>query len=188
MPINTDIDFGGIAFGNPFPSTWQPFIVAHQDVIRSYAVAGTNDRADFLGEVYVATTTLPTAAAPITPIVGPVSNPAMNGTNFFFDQSGVGTTPTVTWDAPAVGTATHYRVRIDRLYVGAQGHAASELAGFFYLTGTSLTIPPNLLVPGNNYVFTIFAESLPGIDITQTPFRLSFPHGFASSLSGLITP
>jgi hypothetical protein len=185
-PLTTDVDFGDISYGNPYPSSWTPIVIVHDDVVYTYPVAGTTG---FQSEVKleVLTTNLPSAANPLVPLVGPVSNPTINGVSFFTDQSGVGTTPTISWNRPEFGTANRYLLTIYRMY--ANGTTATEdMVAQFCTTGTSLILPENLLMQGNSYHMDLGAFYNPAYDASISPFRLSMPSGNATSASGLITP
>jgi hypothetical protein len=185
--ISTDVDFGNISYGNPFSASWQPFVRVYQYTQMTYPVSGaTPSELVVNGAIHV---TLPASqSAAIAPLVGPVTSPTINGQIFFDDHTGVGTTPTLNWGAPQVGVATGYLVLVYRLYAGLQQAPTAGGVAEFYTAETSLTLPPNLLVPGNSYFVEITAISNPAFDITQSPFRVSVPFGRADTLSGLVTP
>jgi hypothetical protein len=184
-PIRSDIDLGNISFGNPFPAAWQPYLRVDQYTQMSYALPGNNTY-NLAGVIHVSVPASQSAA--LAPIVGPVANPRINGQNFFSDNAGVGTTPTLSWSAPQVGTATGYRIYVVLLYDGAQKTISDETVAKFYTAGNGLRLPPNVLVAGNSYLIVITAASDPAYDITQSPYRGSIPFGTADALSGLITP
>ena len=89
-----------------------------------------------------------------------------------------------------MGVATGYRVAGLSTLRGACSKLRQQrnLSAEFYTAGTSLTLPSNILVPGNSYFMDISAISNPAFDITQSPFRVSIPFGQADALSGLLTP
>jgi hypothetical protein len=153
----------------------------------TYPVSGaTPNQFVAKGSIHV---TLPASqSAAIASLVGSVTSPTINGQNFFNDQTGVGTTPTLNWNAPQVGVATGYRIYVYRLYAGLQQAPTTGLVAEFYTAGASLTLPANIFVPGNSYYVLLTAISNPAFDITQSPFRVSMPYGSADTLSGLITP
>jgi hypothetical protein len=185
-PITTDVDFGAVSYGNPFSSSWQPFVRAYQYVEMGYPVAGSAVPLGARGTVHVSLAASQSAA--IAPLVGPVANPTINNQNFFANQSGVGTTPTLSWNPPQFGTATGYRIYVNLLYVNSQQQPAGETVAEFYTAGTSLTLPSNILLAGNSYSIVITALYNPTMDITQSPFRVSIPFGQADALSGVFTP
>lgn len=187
-PINTNVDLGEISYSNPFPSSWSPFVAAQQWVKLNYPVPGTASGFDAFAFITVTTPDLPSTASPITPIVGPATNITINGQSFFNDVSGIGTTPTVQWSPPGVGTATKYQLTILRLFADSQGMASTQSLATFFTAGTSIIVPPNLLVAGNTYIFGLTSAADTGIDVTQTPFRISMPRGNALALSGQMTP
>jgi hypothetical protein len=187
-PISADVDFGDITYSNPFPAAWTPFAVAQHFVSSTYTAPGATNGRRVFGSISVFTTTLPTANAPLQPIIGPATNITINHQSFFSTQSGVSTTPTVAWSAPALGTPTKYEVSFYRLYADTQGNTQEQPIATFATTATSLIIPQNLLVAGNSYYVQLAAVSEQPIDITQTPFRHSMPQALSVSFSGVITP
>jgi hypothetical protein len=187
-PISTDVDFGDITYGNPFPVSWTVFAVAQHYVSSTYTAPGATSGRPVFGSISVTSPTLPTASAPLRPIVGPASNITINNHSFFSTQPGVSTTPTVAWSAPALGTPTKYQVSFYRLYADAQGNTQEQSIATFATTATSLTVPQNLLVAGNSYYVQLAAVSEPPINISQTPFRHAMPQALAVSFSGVITP
>jgi hypothetical protein len=185
--INTDVDFGNLAYGNPFPASWQPFVRAYHYSQMTYPVPGATP-SEYVAQGSIHVSLPASQSAAVAPLVGPVTSPTINGQNFFANQAGVGATPTLSWSAPQVGAATGYRVYVNQLYAGAQQAPSEEFVAVFYTAGTTLTLPDNILLPGSNYFLLIEAVSNPAFDITQSPFRVSIPFGSADALSGLITP
>ncbi|MGA2963189.1 MAG: hypothetical protein ABSD96_16035, partial [Candidatus Korobacteraceae bacterium] len=94
--INTDVDFGNITYGNPFPASWQPFVRAYHYTQMTYPVLGATP-SEFTAQGLIHVTLPASQSAAIAPLVGPVTNPTINGQIFFEDQASVGTTPTLSW-------------------------------------------------------------------------------------------
>jgi hypothetical protein len=185
-PIRTDIDTGDIAYRNPYPETWGLFLDYIHYVRVDYTAPGAAPLSTY-ATLELQTTALPSAASPVMPLVGAAVSPKINNVSFFLDQTSVGTTPTLSWTAPAVGQATGYTVEIYRLFTDGS-FSQQELAGELYTTSISIQLPPGLLTAGNNYFFCLSAIDEPGVDYTTAPFRHSFPRGVAQSLSGVIAP
>lgn len=185
-PIRTDIDTGDIAYGNPYPEAWGLFLDYIHYVRVDYTVAGAAPLSTY-ATLEVQSTTLPSLTNPVMPLVGPVASPKINDVSFFLDQTSVGTTPILSWTAPAVGQATGYTVEIYHLFSDGT-FSQQELVGELYTTNTSIQLPPGLLTAGNTYFFCLSAIDEPGVDYTTAPFRHSFPRGVAQSLSGVVAP
>lgn len=175
---------------NPFPAAhWTPVAVAYTQFDVLLTPPGATTGATAIGEVYTMSTTLPSAAAPSAPVVGPPGTPLINGKDLFSFQSGVGQVPTLTWQAPNLGTATNYQVIVNSATVSGSG--TTTLGGplaYLYTTGTSAQIPLGLLATGGYYYFTIAAIDCPGVDLTISPYRTSFPYATASVVTQIVTP
>jgi len=157
---------------------------------RNYQLPGTTVSKGVNGFVWLETATLPTANAPLQPLVSPVQNPTISGQSLLNDVSGVGITPTLSWNPPALGSPTGYIVNLTRLWTGGTTTTYATTMAKFYTTSTSLTLPPNLMNPGEAYYFTIKAFASPGWDLTTAPYRFSkaTTYGYADCFSGIIRP
>lgn len=183
--ITTDIDFGDVAFGNPFP-TWNQVVDYSIGVWMDYKVPGSSSMTTTAFDILSTTTaTLPTASAPLKPLIGQVGSPLINGADFFSDQTGIGLTPTLTWIPPSLGTPTGYRVVVSMLQ---PTQAFATTMGVLYTTDTSLTLPPGLLLSGRYYCIRITALYREGIDMTVSPNRIPVPNAAAPVISGMVTP
>jgi hypothetical protein len=119
-------------------------------------------------------------------VLGPVSNPMVDGASFFSGQTVLTTTPTLSWSVPSLGSTTGYEVGIFSLYADGADSVA-EPAGELLTTTTSVQVPPGLLASGQSYFFCVSAVSEPGKNHNTAPFRHAFPRGVAQALSGVIT-
>jgi len=54
--------------------------------------------------------------------------------------------------------------------------------------GTSITIPPNLLIAGQSYVFQITALYRPGVNLAADPYMSGPVAATADVISGLMQP
>lgn len=156
-----------LRFKDPMPATWTRQLDIAYSTTSVYVVApgtphtatqpgnGTEQR-DFVFQrvaVDLRLQDLP-AGSMVEPLVGTVSNLRIAGRPSGEDMSGVGLTPAITWDPPALGTATRYIVSVWELVVGDQ----KRLAGSFELPRTSLTLPPGVLERGHHYVVVLAAR------------------------------
>lgn len=185
-PIRTDVDMGDVAFANPYSTDWGMFFDYTHYVRVEYRAPGAVNSTSTDAYLELQNTTLPTADHPIAPVLGPVSNPMVDGASFFSDQTVLSTTPTLSWGAPTLGSATGYEIEIFSLSaVGAD--SLLEPAGELLTTATSVQVPPGLLTAGHSYVFRVSAVSEPGKNYNTAPFRHAFPRSVAQALSGVTT-
>ncbi len=185
------LDLGDVSVASPLPasSTYGQFISA-------YAV--TVERDDGLvahtqAQVGVITQSLPTEAAPAAPIVGPVRNVTIGGKPAFSAPKGVGITPQIAWEPPALGTPVEYEVRI--LAPGGADPTYDFVwypSAIFHVPGnqTSLALPPEILEPGLPYAIAIRAISQPiGRDqLATSPRKVALPYGWADAITPAFKP
>lgn len=101
--------------------------------------------------------------------------------------TGVGATPTVSWDAPAVGTPTAYQVQITSVTLLGTTTRLRILAKMF-TKQLSLQIPDGFLSAGTTYVINIAAIDASGIDITAKPSQLELPFAASEVATAQLTP
>lgn len=183
----TDLDLGDLPFGNPFPTAWTPLAETYFVWSVSYLAPGATTPVVQQRSAYTATNVMPTAAAPLAPLLSPVLNPRINGKDLFQNQLAVGTTPTLTWDLPGTGTPTGYVVRAYELKNNA-GTSQLLSRALFRTATRSLTVPPGILLPGSTYVFTISAVRNPGVNFAAYPFRSAFPYASSPMSSAIVAP
>jgi hypothetical protein len=129
---------------------------------------------------------LATFPSPLRPPVSPPQNPAVNGSSAFSNLT-VDSTPLISWQPPARGTPTYYRLRFREVYIGGSGNAVKGLyTGYLRTTATSVRVPPGMLTPGKMYVMYLSAIEK-NIDVETGPFYGSFPNHEAPTLSGVLT-
>lgn len=102
---------------------------------------------------------------------------------------GVGTTPTLAWDAPASGTPQGYRLAV---YQAAAANSATVLTGpvlDLFTAGLQAQVPPGILVQGGTYFFVVRAIADPAYKPATAPQRFgTFPFGWADNVTGLVQP
>jgi hypothetical protein len=186
--FSSDFDAGDIAFANPFPAEWTPYLHYQDIALQQLTPPGASSPFPVVLLNEVKTSEFPTADKPISPLVGPVLNPQINGASLFQDQVIIGTTPTLSWQPPALGPAYIYRVQVQQ-FVVTNGTPSVQLSGLaLYTTDTSMTMPPGILSSGKSYFVMI--ESLyrnEPAGSTVAPFKETFPEGEADLISGVIT-
>ena len=193
---DTDLDLA-IEVPNPFPESW----LVNQ-FVTSFAVDVALPDGSLPTQLGVGvghrTRTRPAPDAPVVPMLTPARAPRLipsaggSERSLFEPQSGVGTTPTIRWDAPATGTPTSYRLRLLRADATPTppGSPGWYEAAVFLLPDdvTSLTIPPGVLADGNTYVATLQALALAGEDVRTQPQRSSVEHAFADLVTATFQP
>lgn len=185
-PITTDTDFGDISFGNPFPSAWTPFASLSYELSVPLTAAGASSQVDVPAEIYISTTTLPTSNSPLAPVITPVLNVKLNGSGLTQKLNTTLLSPTLSWDAPATGTPTGYRVSVYQL--SKTGSASSyQLLLDLYTNGNSMTIPAGVLSAGNEYFFGIRAYLAPTVDFTTAPYHGVFPWAHTDAITAVLS-
>lgn len=163
---------------SPFPGSWgrEVFMTFVVPQLRQPTDAGTPT--EFFGGV-----SLGDAAERLTgtiaPRLGPVRGAQIANRNFVEDQSGVTTTPSLSWMAPSTGVANSYRVSISRIDDSGQVQDLWRV----YTPSLAVTIPPGVLVMGNVYVLELEALSFGEGSISFT-----LPFARSVVVSGVIRP
>jgi hypothetical protein len=171
------------------PAGFEATCIAFIQVHKSFKLPGTTTGTSATGYIWVETNSLPTANAPLLPMVSPVQYPTIGGQAIANDVSGVGVQPVLSWIPPVLGTPTGYIVYLRHLTISGTRTAATTIARIF-TTDSSVMVPPGLMTPGEAYSLQIRAEASPGWDPGQSPYRSDkpVPLGFADVISGIIRP
>jgi hypothetical protein len=184
-------DVGDLDVASPFPANtvYGNFATAYEvrvprpDGFVAFAQA----------QIGVLTNTLPTADAPATPIISPVRVPTVGGKDAFSFPTGVGVTPEIAWQAPALGTPVEYEVKI--LAPGGADQTYGFLwypAATFHVPGdrTSLQLPRETLQPDLPYAIAIRAITQPLTveQLATTPRSMALPYGWADTITTPFQP
>jgi hypothetical protein len=186
-PFTVNADLGDVMYGNPFPRAFTLFAVYQYSAQTSYLAPGASTPAAVTTYAAGNTITLPTATKPLRLMVGPVQRPAVGGVDFFANQSGIGLMPTIHWKPPNVGIAHAYQVLVYQV-TNTDGITAASAIARLQTQGTSITIPPNVLIAGQAYVFQITAIHRPGVNVAADPYTLGPIAAGADVISGLMQP
>jgi len=128
-----------------------------------------------------------TPGGTITPVIGPPKSPRVNGANAFTAQTGVGLQPTISWSAPALGTATSYTIDVEATTpCGLSG----QIVGFSAVihNGTSFKVPAGILKSGFAYRATITARQAAWDTVDSGPFRTGTPRHVAQCVTSTFVP
>ncbi|HZN91383.1 MAG TPA: hypothetical protein VFB81_01710, partial [Myxococcales bacterium] len=178
------------SYRDPFPAAWTRFAEAVSVFSVPYDVprTGTDGGTAFTTEsaFLLALDALPAfPLSPLAPQVSPVTNPLVNGASWFSDQTLSGTTPLISWSAPAVGTPDFYSLRIRRVSAGPTGGVVKTEVARLVTRATSLRVPPGILQPGSYYLLRLTAAVQPGRTQTAT-YESPFPLHTAPVMSGVL--
>jgi hypothetical protein len=181
----------------PMPPVWPGFeriYYAGQHSYLNYQLPGTSNPAfTTWNSIYAHTLTPPTATTPIIPVVSHPRALAINGTSMLTGAgilaTGVGTTPTFTWQAPALGTPTGYQVDVFHVYAsGSYTHVSGSILRMF-TTDTQVQCPPGVLVSGNYYIFEVLAIYDSTYSLTSAPFQWGISsYSTARNVTGIFAP
>jgi hypothetical protein len=178
-------------YGNAFETAgigWDEFMIARYNFFVPVLAAGATTTFDLqVGfEAQLPVSALAVDGT-IAPVVAPVRNVKIAGRELVTPQTGVGLTPTITWDAPAIGAPTCYSVRLRQ--VGVSGTTTTvRVVATFLTTATSLTLPGSLLSSGSSYLLEIEAQAIPDYEGTIAPFVNGLPAAFANAATAQFTP
>jgi hypothetical protein len=186
-PFTANADLGDVLYGNPFPKTFTLFALYQYSAQTSYLAPGASSPAAITTFVYGSTVTLPTSTRPLRLMVGTVVQPAVGRADFVANQSGMGLMPTLSWKPPKVGIAHAYQVLVYQV-TNTDGITAATTIARLQTQGTSITIPPNVLIAGQAYVFQITTIYRPGVNVAANPYRLGPVVATADVISGLMQP
>ncbi|MCA3012785.1 MAG: hypothetical protein INH41_10355 [Myxococcaceae bacterium] len=161
-----------------FPTTWGRTVTLSYGRAQQRALTDGGTPAGFFGGVTVADD-VAAFTGPVTPRLGPVRGAQLGGRSFLDDLSGVTTTPTISWMAPALGTVSTYRLSVNRL---AAGGTVAELWRL-YTNNPAVTLPPGILVAGEAYVLELEA-----LAFGQGGLTFTLPFLSSTVVSGVIRP
>jgi hypothetical protein len=120
-------------------------------------------------------------------MLGPATQPRIEGRDAFPRQSGVGLQPTFTWSPPAIGQATSYQVTVADVSQPVIAGETRVLSAIVY-SGRSFKIPPGLLKQGRFYAATISARSGPWDTFDHAPLQKGIPFHSADCVTGVFSP
>ena len=176
--VLTDLNFGVLQYGDPFPSNWTRELAFCQSITVPFQVGSQS----FPIALNYGMTVAPSTPA-LPPLAQPVVNPTINGSNLFTTTSVNNTVETLSWSA-ALGTSPNgYTVYVFQV-IPIQNGLELLVAGNYSTAQTSMTLPP--LTAGKTYIFVIITE-VDGVANMQTsPYRSQLPTAFATVMSAQV--
>ena len=181
-PITTDQDFGNVQYGDPFPSTWPRVLTFCQTASVPVPIPGSTTPILFQ-LVDTQSSSLPTS--PISPLIGPVQNPTINGMSLFVPGSVSATRVTLKWAAPSGMTPAGYKITAFTAGAFPNGVMSYLPNSVFYTAKTSALLPP--LQAGKTYVFLITAILDGAANFETQPNRSALPTASMSIVSAPIS-
>jgi hypothetical protein len=185
-PVASDTDYGDIAVGNPYPASFTPYVAASYEINVPYTASGAATPVEAPAELYVNSTQMPSKNTPLEPQVTPVQNLKLNGASFVQRATASTLTPTLSWDPPATGTPTGYRISVYSLALTGTSSSFQPVVDLFTKDHT-LMIPGGVLSAGNEYFFQVRAFLTPSVDFTTAPYHSAFPWSHADMLSPVVS-
>jgi hypothetical protein len=177
---------GTLAVRNPYPADW---LYAKYSMTYAVGCGLPDGSAPGNAEVSIGLVTSKLDDSPVTPLVGPVAKPQIGGRDMLVQQFGVGFTPTISWQAPSLGSPTSYELKLLELTTGDSGYALHEDAKLVVPGSvTTITLPRDMLQSGTIYAIEIRAISQPDQDVASAPFRSGMPIGYADLLTNYFIP
>jgi hypothetical protein len=184
LPSATDVNYGTVAYAQFFDSAWHRAAqIFYADDAPLAASSGAFTITDAM--IYRALVPIEMLPDPVVPELGPPTSPRINDNDAFAFQNSVGAQPTLSWSAPALGTATKYLVSVAPLKQFQTNDIASVTAVLY--DQISLKLPPGTLDPTLQYYGTITAVQSP--DKLDDPILgLGSPTYMANTVFGLFQP
>ncbi|MDC0714593.1 hypothetical protein POL68_39460 [Stigmatella sp. ncwal1] len=162
-----------VVYGDPYPATWgvvANVVHRYQLPLRLRGTTGT------VGASLVDQAELQAfLSRPVEARLSPPTRLQVDGRDAQQEHDLTSRTPLLTWEAPSVGTANVYDVRIFRLYKesGEPDFTYTETVATLLTAQRQVRIPPGVLQPEQAYVVRIGAMLTPGVDLTRSPYQLN---------------
>ncbi|WP_228560886.1 MULTISPECIES: fibronectin type III domain-containing protein [unclassified Myxococcus] len=176
-----------LPYGNPYPSSWRPVGTAtYQYRILEPLPGDTTITRSVTGSLLTSDYVENLVASPITPALTPPRALSIDGIPATSQRVVGNTSPIITWQPPANGAPTAYRVSLIR-YVNTSASTQTTL----YLPGTAteVRLPVGTLAPDAIYSVKVTALDSPHQEVTREPFTIfeKLPLHTADTISSLFT-
>jgi hypothetical protein len=179
----TDIDLPGVSYEAVFPDGWGIF----GDVAHDFQVTRAVPGAFAVSATVSISQSAPGgafASGSIGPQLGPPESVLIAGQDAWSEATGVGTSPTVSWSPPSLGTATLYTVEVS-LLTASGGTTERRSLATIYTSGTSVVLPPGVLAAAEWHDLVVTALS--GV-APEDPLVLPATHARAAMISARFHP
>jgi hypothetical protein len=159
-----------VAYGDPYPASWTRLAYAS-----GFAKSTALQPATWM----VAEPLASLDGSTLAPVVGPATALEVGGMAATNPLIGVGTSPIVSWTAPATGTPTSYEVVV----ANDDGKTATIMT-----KSISVTIPPGMVASGHQFEVTVRAHADATRDPELAPFALDTTFAYVDTTSVMLTP
>ncbi len=170
-----DTDYGPLSYGQYLDPLWKEY----RFFVYTYSW-GASGSGSFFGAVPMS----PAPSGTIQPIVGPVTQPRINGADAFAAQTSVGSQPVLSWSAPTLGSPTSYRLSV----IDVNSPSGTPSVAAVVYTGTSFVLPAGALSAGHTYTATITAFQAPWDAMDAASNRSGEPQNSADCLTATFSP
>lgn len=168
-----------LGYGNPFPAGYR--VMGRTSVLYKLAEAASSAPTDLYGSISITGPIDELWKGAVTPQLSPPRGVTIGGSPATSDLTGVGETPVIAWQPPAIGAPTDYWVQISAFEATGSRWVAS-----LYTAEPRVTVPAGVLEKGTSYAVSVSASTL--IRDLKEPLRLSAAHADATALTKLFTP
>lgn len=175
---------GTVSWNNPFPAAWP--VIVYQRAFFSHRVVALGLESAWV-QLAIDASELGPLSGMLTPRMGPPGAVRINGEDANANLVGVGLTPTVSWSAPALGTATRYQLMLIEATASA-GQLDLRPVAQLLTRATSVRLPPGFLVPGSTCVLWVGAETWGTNDLERKPFEVGLPARVVGVMTQPFTP
>ncbi|WIG99347.1 fibronectin type III domain-containing protein [Myxococcus sp. SDU36] len=162
-----------LPYGNPYPANWRLVASAHYAFRAMEAPPGSGGLLRSLSGSIASMDYLENlVAAPIVPRLTPPRALTIDGIPATSQRVVGNTSPIISWQPPANGAPTAYRVTLQRY---SEEYYTLMGQNYFYLPGTAteVRLPPGILEPDTVYAVRVMAIDSPNAEVTRRPFSTS---------------
>lgn len=176
-----------IGYGNPFAGNWREHYIVEHFIGVPYTARGALEGYEVPATIFGYAPIDDSGNLNLSVPLGPVTSVFIEGVSAFEPQIGVGPRPRITWSPPEIGTPSGYLIGIYAL-VNFNGQTfpfnivlgATDLAEF--------TVPPGILEPDSEYIFSITSVWNGRQKLTTAPFRYGESYYSVEVLSAVYIP
>jgi hypothetical protein len=169
--VSTDLAVN-LQYGNPYPATWTEYATA--ELICNVGLTAGTTSLQVSAAVYVNGPIASVSAHDVVPLISPPRNLKIAGMDGTGNLTGIGTTPVVSWDPPAMGgPISGYGI----YFYSNTGTLNVPVAALFVDGATtSVTVPP------------VMAVGTPYAIVVESNYSQGSVSGWADLVSGIVTP
>lgn len=164
-----DPSASGLSYVDPYPAAWSRRFELRYLNTKDYPVEGTSVRKSCSSGLVRFGTASELQRGPLRPILSLPQSVAIDGSPAMVARDRVALSPTITWQAPALGTVSFYALQLVRLVDDPERETPAIVAGTFLTSRTEVTIPPGVLQAGMRYYLELTAVTGLGSDALIAP-------------------